>query len=93
MCRKILNVLCFGYENLKGLSSFNFLATNKFERILDESNCASRRMGHTAIYDKKLNLVYIFGGSKNKKWYSDINTFDTKTKKWVTVEVKDIKNF
>ena len=61
--------------------------SNEFERVEDDSNGASRRMGHTAIFDRRTELVYVFGGSKNKKWYSDINILNSKTKKWVTVEV------
>lgn len=60
--------------------------SNEFERVEDDSNGASRRMGHTAIFDRRTELVYVFGGSKNKKWYSDINILNSKTKKWVTVE-------
>lgn len=61
-------------------------SNNSFERIKDESNGASRRIGHTATYDEKSALLYVFGGSKHKKWFSDIHTLDTKTMKWVALQ-------
>ena len=66
------------------------IATNSFDKIDDESNGVSRRLGHTANYDEKSALVYVFGGSKNKKWYSDIHTLDTKTMKWMTLQVNHL---
>eukprot|EP00112_Aurelia_sp_Birch-Aquarium-sp1_P017489 Seg406.3 transcript_id=Seg406.3/GoldUCD/mRNA.D3Y31 product="RING finger protein B" protein_id=Seg406.3/GoldUCD/D3Y31 len=62
-------------------------ANNSWARIEDESNGASRRMGHTATYDEKSRQMYVFGGSKNKKWYSDIHTLDTETMTWNSIEV------
>jgi hypothetical protein len=45
------------------------------------------RMGHSAVFDPKLRTIYVFGGSKNKKWFSDIQTVDTDTWQLMCVQV------
>ena len=37
------------------------------------ANKPESRMGHTAVYDPTLRCVYLYGGSKNLKWFSDIH--------------------
>ncbi len=46
-------------------------------------------MGHTAVYDEKSQQIYIFGGCKNKKWFSDIHTLNANTFEWKSVEVSN----
>lgn len=43
------------------------------------------RMGHTAIYDPTMRCIYLFGGSKQKKWFSDVHMLDTDEWKWQLV--------
>ena len=45
------------------------------------------RMGHSAVYDPKLRSIYVFGGSKNKKWFNDVQTVDADTLQWRCVRV------
>ena len=45
------------------------------------------RMGHTAIYDPTIGSIYIYGGSKNLKWFSDIQVIGTDDWQWQMVKV------
>eukprot|EP00795_Rhopilema_esculentum_P003484 gene3484-1866_t len=60
--------------------------TNHFERIDEESSDASRRMGHTATYSEASSQIFVFGGSKSKRWYSDVHALDLNTMKWRKLE-------
>ncbi|XP_065059978.1 rab9 effector protein with kelch motifs-like [Rhopilema esculentum] len=64
---------------------YNF-GTNHFERIDEESSDASRRMGHTATYSEASSQIFVFGGSKSKRWYSDVHALDLNTMKWRKLE-------
>eukprot|EP00058_Branchiostoma_floridae_P003749 XP_002589237.1 hypothetical protein BRAFLDRAFT_120761 [Branchiostoma floridae] len=44
------------------------------------------RMGHTATYDPVVKCVYVFGGSKNKRWFSDVHVLDVQTWQWSSIE-------
>ncbi len=44
-------------------------------------------MGHTANFDPKVKCMYVFGGSKNLRWFNDIHVLDLKTWKWSLVKV------
>lgn len=44
------------------------------------------RIGHTATFDPETERIYVFGGSKNKKWFNDVHILATKTWRWSTVE-------
>ncbi|XP_038620785.1 rab9 effector protein with kelch motifs-like isoform X1 [Tachyglossus aculeatus] len=46
------------------------------------------RTGHTATFDPNTGRVYVFGGSKNRKWFNDVHILDTKTWGWATVEAQ-----
>ncbi|XP_039625015.1 kelch repeat-containing protein [Polypterus senegalus] len=46
------------------------------------------RIGHTATLNPETKHIYVFGGSKNKKWFNDVHILDTKTWKWSMVEAK-----
>lgn len=45
-----------------------------------------RRVGHSACYDDSAKLLYVYGGSKHKKWYNDVHTLDVNTWTWTKVE-------
>ena len=45
------------------------------------------RMGHTATFDPKVKCLYVFGGSKNLRWYNDIHVLDLDNWKWSLVKV------
>ncbi|XP_026147794.1 kelch repeat-containing protein [Mastacembelus armatus] len=46
------------------------------------------RIGHTAIYDPDSKRIFVFGGSKNKKWFNDVHILDTQSWKWTMVEAQ-----
>ena len=56
-----------------------------------EENCtgggADRRIGHTVTYDPEKKVLYVYGGSKTKRWFSDVNILDLQTNTWSAVKV------
>uniref|UniRef100_A0A8C5R0R7 Kelch repeat-containing protein n=1 Tax=Leptobrachium leishanense TaxID=445787 RepID=A0A8C5R0R7_9ANUR len=46
------------------------------------------RTGHTAVFDPESQRIYVFGGSKNKKWFNDVHILDIETMKWSSVEAR-----
>ncbi|CAN9509485.1 unnamed protein product [Ophioblennius macclurei] len=46
------------------------------------------RIGHTAVYDGDSGRIFVFGGSKNKKWFNDVHILDTQSWKWTMVEAQ-----
>ena len=44
------------------------------------------RMGHTAVYDPTVRCIYVFGGSKNKRWFNDVHVLDVDNWKWQAVK-------
>lgn len=54
---------------------------------LAEGPTPEARIGHTAIYDSDSRQIFVFGGSKNKKWFNDVHILDTQSWKWTMVEV------
>lgn len=55
---------------------------------LAEGPTPEARIGHTATYDPDSKRIFVFGGSKNKKWFNDVHILDTQSWKWSTVEVR-----
>lgn len=55
---------------------------------LAEGLTPEARIGHTAVYDPDSGRIFVFGGSKNKKWFNDVHILDTRTWKWTMVEVQ-----
>lgn len=55
---------------------------------LAEGPTPEARIGHTAIYDPDSKRIFVFGGSKNKKWFNDVHILDTQSWKWTMVEVR-----
>ena len=45
------------------------------------------RMGHTTVYDPTVRSLYLFGGSKNRKWFNDIHVLDVDEWKWQLIKV------
>ena len=45
------------------------------------------RMGHSVVYDPLLRTIYLYGGSKKLKWFSDVYTLDTDEWEWKVIEV------
>ncbi|XP_077991821.1 kelch domain-containing protein 2-like [Glandiceps talaboti] len=54
--------------------------------VNSDNNKAQYRMGHTATYDPVVKCVYVFGGSKNLRWYSDIHVLDVESWTWSLVQ-------
>ncbi len=54
---------------------------------LAEGPTPEARIGHTAVYDPDSRRIFVFGGSKNKKWFNDVHILDTQSWKWTMVEV------
>ena len=52
-----------------------------------EANKPQNRMGHTAVYDPTVKCVYVFGGSKNLRWFNDVHVLDIESWRWSHVEV------
>ena len=46
------------------------------------------RMGHTAVYDPTMRCIYVYGGSKNIKWFSDVHVLELDNMKWQLVKVR-----
>ncbi|KAH9489532.1 hypothetical protein Btru_037400 [Bulinus truncatus] len=44
------------------------------------------RIGHSATYDPTVRCIYVYGGSKNAKWFHDVHMFDLDEKKWTLVK-------
>ncbi|KAG9475426.1 hypothetical protein GDO78_003706 [Eleutherodactylus coqui] len=57
------------------------------ETLADGSSPESRT-GHTAAFDPVRNRIYVFGGSKNRKWFSDVHVLDIVTWRWSIVETR-----
>ncbi|XP_022061450.1 kelch repeat-containing protein [Acanthochromis polyacanthus] len=55
---------------------------------LAEGPTPEARIGHTAIYDPDSKRIFVFGGSKNKKWFNDVHILDTQSWKWTMVEAR-----
>ncbi|XP_042258280.1 kelch repeat-containing protein [Thunnus maccoyii] len=55
---------------------------------LAEGPTPEARIGHTAIYDPDSKRIFVFGGSKNKKWFNDVHILDTQSWKWTMVEAQ-----
>ncbi|KAK5608418.1 hypothetical protein CRENBAI_025924 [Crenichthys baileyi] len=46
------------------------------------------RIGHSAVFDPDSKRIFVFGGSKNKKWFNDMHILDTKSWRWTMVEAQ-----
>ncbi|KAK3778992.1 hypothetical protein RRG08_034250 [Elysia crispata] len=46
------------------------------------------RIGHTATYDPTMRCIYVYGGSKNAKWFHDVHMFDLDEQKWTLVKTE-----
>ncbi|XP_069573082.1 kelch repeat-containing protein [Brachyistius frenatus] len=55
---------------------------------LAEGPTPESRIGHTAVYDPDSRRIFVFGGSKNKKWFNDVHILDTRSWKWTMVEAQ-----
>lgn len=51
-----------------------------------ESSGADRRIGHTVTYDPDKKVLYVYGGSKNKRWFNDVNVLDLQENTWTAVK-------
>ncbi|XP_071078574.1 uncharacterized protein [Haliotis cracherodii] len=45
------------------------------------------RMGHSATYDPTARCIYVYGGSKNLKWFHDVHMLDVDEWKWQLIKV------
>lgn len=54
---------------------------------LAEGPTPEARIGHTSVFDPASKRIFVFGGSKNKKWFNDVHILDTQSWKWTMVEV------
>ncbi|KAJ8007795.1 hypothetical protein DPEC_G00097900 [Dallia pectoralis] len=55
---------------------------------LAEGPTPEARIGHTATYDPDSQKIFVFGGSKNNKWFNDVHILDTQSWKWSMVEAQ-----
>ncbi|XP_051756373.1 kelch repeat-containing protein isoform X1 [Ctenopharyngodon idella] len=55
---------------------------------LAEGPTPEARIGHTATYDPESKRIFVFGGSKHKKWFNDVHILDTESWRWTLVEAQ-----
>ncbi|GAA6104346.1 kelch repeat-containing protein [Tachysurus ichikawai] len=55
---------------------------------LAEGPTPEARIGHTATYDPDSKRIFVFGGSKHKKWFNDVHILDTQSWRWTMVEAQ-----
>ncbi|XP_035263776.1 kelch repeat-containing protein [Anguilla anguilla] len=55
---------------------------------LAEGPTPEGRIGHTATFDPESRRIFVFGGSKNKKWFNDVHILDTRSWRWTMVEAQ-----
>ncbi|XP_076828634.1 kelch repeat-containing protein [Brachyhypopomus gauderio] len=55
---------------------------------LAEGPTPEARIGHTATFDPESKRIFVFGGSKNKKWFNDVHILDTQSWRWTMVEAQ-----
>ncbi|XP_062617879.1 kelch domain-containing protein 2-like [Saccostrea cucullata] len=55
--------------------------------VFTESQKPEYRMGHTATYDPTLRCIYVYGGSKNQRWFHDVHMLDVQEWKWTLLKV------
>lgn len=58
---------------------------------LAEGPTPEGRIGHTATFDPESKRIYVFGGSRNRKWFNDVHILDTQSWRWTLVEVRKLK--
>lgn len=66
-----------------------FSETRKWKQLETKSEGPrpDLRMGHTATYDPTVRCIYVYGGSKNLKWFNDVHALDVDEKMWQLVKV------
>lgn len=55
---------------------------------LAEGPTPEARIGHTAVFDPDSSRIFVFGGSKNNKWFNDMHILDTQSWRWRTVQAQ-----
>ncbi|XP_014840986.1 PREDICTED: tip elongation aberrant protein 1-like [Poecilia mexicana] len=55
---------------------------------LAEGPTPEARIGHSAVFDPDSKRIFVFGGSKNKKWFNDVHILDTQSWRWTMVEAQ-----
>ncbi|CAD5122016.1 DgyrCDS10470 [Dimorphilus gyrociliatus] len=61
--------------------------TDKWQTIEDEDNTIPpARTGHAVVFDELTKCLYLIGGSKNTRWFSDVHVLDTIQWKWREVK-------
>ncbi|XP_040266362.1 RING finger protein B-like [Bufo bufo] len=55
---------------------------------LADGSTPEARTGHTAVFDPESHRIYVFGGSKNRKWFNDVHILDTVAWRWRSVEAQ-----
>lgn len=55
---------------------------------LAEGPTPEARLGHTAVFDPDSSRIFVFGGSKNNKWFNDVHILDTHSWKWSMVQAQ-----
>ena len=66
---------------------FFFVASLNWEKEQTSNTSVDRRVGHSVCYDDKSNMLYVYGGSKHKRWYNDVYTLNIDTWDWSRIEV------
>ena len=81
----------------KAWKTFAILSTEtrkwQSQEIQSEGQKPENRMGHTATYDPTVRCIYIFGGSKNSRWFHDVHVYDVDENKWTLAKVTSVYVF
>ncbi|XP_072277539.1 uncharacterized protein [Pyxicephalus adspersus] len=87
-------------KNGKGTSFTKLVASAKTTSGISENDTWSpveavadgstpeARTGHTTVFDPESRRIYVFGGSKNKKWFNDVHILDAEAWRWRSVEAQ-----
>jgi len=58
----------------------------KCQEVVTEGAKPEYRVGHSATFDPTMRCIYIYGGSKNTKWFHDVHMYDLDENKWSLVK-------
>lgn len=83
--------ILIGGEGIKNATSADSIWTldicdNTWKAETTDQASVPRRVGHSICYDDKLDVLYLYGGTKHDKWFSDVYSLDLKEWKWTKLD-------
>ena len=52
------------------------------------ANSPGMRMGHSSVFDAEKNTIFVYGGSKNCKWFKDMHMLSLDKGGWQELKTK-----